>query len=207
MAEGRHIPLRHPLLFGGISDQPASVRHPSQVEDAENVVFSVAHGATKRPGTEYVATISTLPNALGSGSAAPAADGGGPAACVPGNHASSYTVGYGITGTDPVGAAISHTSQTKTVTQHSGLCLWSGAGTKVSTLTPYILLGLDTVEKLWYACFLLVPDTPIDTTSLHGNSLNVSASTDDPDDGSYPNTSQFGAAGNYLLTVSNITVS
>jgi hypothetical protein len=206
MAEARHIPLRLPLLYGGISNQPPHVRHPSQVEDAENFVFQVAHGATKRPGSEFIAAITSLPNALGSGSTAPAADGGAPASCTSGDHATSYTVGYDIIGTDPDGGAISHTSLTTAVGQHTSLCEWSAQGTKRSTLTPNILLILDTVEKLWALCFLMVPDDeqPI---ALFGNSLNTRNPSADPDVGSYANTGNFGnSATTFLLDIRNITV-
>jgi hypothetical protein len=208
MAEARHIPLRLPLLFGGISNQPPHVRHPSQVEDAENFVFQVAHGATKRPGSEFVATITDLPNALGSGSAVPAADGNGPASCVSGAWNSTYSIAYDITGTDPDGGSISHTSQSATVAQHTSKCLWSVTGTKRSTLTPYILVGLDTTERLWFATFLMVPDSPVNSTALYGNSLNVTDTGPvDGVAGRYPNTGNFGATGNYILDIRNIRVS
>lgn len=43
-------------LHGGISKQPAHLRHANQVEDAKNAVFSVVDGVSKRPGTVYVTT-------------------------------------------------------------------------------------------------------------------------------------------------------
>ena len=46
--------IRIPSLAGGVSRQPPHVRFPEQVEDAENVRFSVVDGASKRPPTEYV---------------------------------------------------------------------------------------------------------------------------------------------------------
>lgn len=46
--------VRIPSLAGGISRQPAHVRFPEQVEDAENIRFSVVDGASKRPPTEYI---------------------------------------------------------------------------------------------------------------------------------------------------------
>jgi len=42
-------------LHGGISHQPADLRHPNQVESASNAVFNVVDGTSKRPGTVYVA--------------------------------------------------------------------------------------------------------------------------------------------------------
>lgn len=44
-------------LAGGISKQPAHMRFPNQVEDANNAVFSLADGASKRPGSIYVKKI------------------------------------------------------------------------------------------------------------------------------------------------------
>lgn len=51
-----------PSLYGGISRQPASIRHPHQVEDALNTMFSVVDGASKRPGTHFDRAISGLPD-------------------------------------------------------------------------------------------------------------------------------------------------
>lgn len=42
------------MLAGGISRQPADVRFPGQVEDADNVAFNVRDGASKRPGTCFI---------------------------------------------------------------------------------------------------------------------------------------------------------
>ena len=61
MAKGERV-IRIPALFGGISQQPASVRHSNQVEDAINAVFSVADGVSKRPGSNYVAQATGLTN-------------------------------------------------------------------------------------------------------------------------------------------------
>ncbi len=47
-------------LFGGISRQAPGARHDNQVQDAENILFSVAHGATKRPGTVLGFSITDL---------------------------------------------------------------------------------------------------------------------------------------------------
>lgn len=49
-----------PALHGGISHQRDHIKFPTQVDDAENVVFSVAEGAIKRPGTRFVKEISGL---------------------------------------------------------------------------------------------------------------------------------------------------
>lgn len=49
-----------PSLYGGISKQPAHLRHPSQVEDAINSDFSPAYGAFTRSGTKLVANLGTL---------------------------------------------------------------------------------------------------------------------------------------------------
>lgn len=51
MAERR---IKIPSLAGGISRQPAHMRFPGQVEDADNANFSVVDGLHKRPGTCFV---------------------------------------------------------------------------------------------------------------------------------------------------------
>ena len=48
-----------PSLYGGISKQPAHLRHPSQVEEAINSDFSPAYGAFTRSGTKLVANLGT----------------------------------------------------------------------------------------------------------------------------------------------------
>ena len=50
-------------LSGGISHQPAHVRHPTQVEDATNAVFSVVDGVSKRPGAEYLCVLADMATA------------------------------------------------------------------------------------------------------------------------------------------------
>jgi hypothetical protein len=47
------LDLHAQQLAGGISQQPAHLRFPGQVQDAENVDFSVADGIRKRPGTSF----------------------------------------------------------------------------------------------------------------------------------------------------------
>jgi hypothetical protein len=47
-----------PNLFNGVSQQPASLRNPSQAELVENAYPSIALGLGKRPPTEHVAQIS-----------------------------------------------------------------------------------------------------------------------------------------------------
>ena len=43
-------------MYQGVSRQPSTVRLPGQVEDAENVMFSVVSGGfSKRPGTQFFA--------------------------------------------------------------------------------------------------------------------------------------------------------
>jgi len=39
-------------LAGGISKRPPHLRTPGQLEDAQNLVFSVVDGINKRPGTK-----------------------------------------------------------------------------------------------------------------------------------------------------------
>jgi len=46
-----------PSLFNGVSQQPATLRLPSQCEEAINCSFSVLDGFSKRPPTEHVAVI------------------------------------------------------------------------------------------------------------------------------------------------------
>jgi hypothetical protein len=63
MAETPNATIRLPLLFGGMSNQPAHIRSLNQVAKAENAVFSVVDGASKRPGTQWIAEVGTLPDA------------------------------------------------------------------------------------------------------------------------------------------------
>lgn len=52
-------------LFQGVSRQPATVRLPGQVEEADNVVFSVVTGGfERRPGTEHVAPLDFLSSSV-----------------------------------------------------------------------------------------------------------------------------------------------
>lgn len=51
-----------PSLIGGVSQQPSSLRHPSQVEAMENCVPSVAVGVRKRTGTQHIAKLDTRSN-------------------------------------------------------------------------------------------------------------------------------------------------
>ncbi len=46
-----------------MSHQPPHIRSANQVQDAENAVFSVVDGVSKRPGTQWIANITPLPNA------------------------------------------------------------------------------------------------------------------------------------------------
>jgi hypothetical protein len=49
-------------MYQGVSRQPDTVRLPGQVEEAENVLFSVVSGGfTKRPGTQFVADVQLDP--------------------------------------------------------------------------------------------------------------------------------------------------
>jgi hypothetical protein len=54
------IQVERPALFGGISTQPPHLRQPGQVEDAENVAFSVQFGAMKRNGTKFMVEVGNL---------------------------------------------------------------------------------------------------------------------------------------------------
>lgn len=47
-------------LYGGVSQQAASVRSPNQVEAADNCYFTIAEGASKRPPLETVASLGTV---------------------------------------------------------------------------------------------------------------------------------------------------
>lgn len=48
------------VLTGGVSRQPASQRFVNQVEDAEDVLFSLVNGPTKRPGSAHIKAIDRL---------------------------------------------------------------------------------------------------------------------------------------------------
>lgn len=47
-------------LYGGVSRQAPAIRHLNQVEEADNVLFSVEQGMAKRPGSEMVFAVSSL---------------------------------------------------------------------------------------------------------------------------------------------------
>lgn len=49
-----------PSLYGGVSRQAPAIRHSNQVEEADNVLFSVENGMEKRPGSEMVFAVSDL---------------------------------------------------------------------------------------------------------------------------------------------------
>ena len=49
-----------PFLTHGISTQPAHLRRPDQVEDAENVIFDPSHGARRSAPVEFMARITGL---------------------------------------------------------------------------------------------------------------------------------------------------
>lgn len=53
-----------PNLFNGISQQPPSLRLPSQGESQENSWTTVAEGISKRPPTQYVAKLNALTDPL-----------------------------------------------------------------------------------------------------------------------------------------------
>lgn len=53
----REVRVEVPLLFGGVSQQPASVRFQNQVQDASNIDFAIDRGPIKRPPTKYIATL------------------------------------------------------------------------------------------------------------------------------------------------------
>jgi len=48
-----------PSFVGGVSQQPPSIRHPSQVEKLENMVPSIAAGLRRRAGTKHVSALPT----------------------------------------------------------------------------------------------------------------------------------------------------
>ena len=50
----QHLLSKIPSLINGISKQSPTMRHLTQVENAENVNFSVVDGVSKRHGTETV---------------------------------------------------------------------------------------------------------------------------------------------------------
>ncbi len=52
---------RVPLVFQGISQQPAEVRRSGQVEDAWNVLFSAREGCVERYGSWFVASVPGAP--------------------------------------------------------------------------------------------------------------------------------------------------
>jgi hypothetical protein len=171
--ELEHITLQFPLLFGGISDQPPAVRFRNQLEKADNTIFSVAYGASKRPGTEFVTAVTTLPDSGGSNASdlpsgqfdelAPS-DGQAACSCTPGDYASSYSLGYTLTIKipDPVLCTSTDASQTGvTLTQVADQCLWAGSLPTVTTskgnyIGRALLSLVDQPHCQWFLGFLLV---------------------------------------------------
>lgn len=52
-------------LFNGVSRQPATVRHPNQVEEGDNILPSVVTGGfEKRPASQHIAVVGTLDPAV-----------------------------------------------------------------------------------------------------------------------------------------------
>ncbi len=60
MPKNDELVIRISGLSGGISKQPAHIRHPTQVEAAVNAIFSVIDGMSKRPGTIFVAEVDDM---------------------------------------------------------------------------------------------------------------------------------------------------
>ena len=52
------VRIAQPTLYGGISKQPAHIRHQNQVEDAINATFDIRHGVSKRPPSQLLASLS-----------------------------------------------------------------------------------------------------------------------------------------------------
>lgn len=61
MQEAGPIQVIYPFSLGGISAQPAHLRHENQVADAINAVFSVVDGASKRQGSRWLASLDQSP--------------------------------------------------------------------------------------------------------------------------------------------------
>jgi hypothetical protein len=51
------VRIAQPTLYGGISKQPAHIRHQNQVEDAVNATFDIRHGLSKRPSSQFLASL------------------------------------------------------------------------------------------------------------------------------------------------------
>ena len=51
------IRITTPAPFGGVSRQPPELRHLNQVQDAQDTLFSVVDGFSKRPGSELLTAI------------------------------------------------------------------------------------------------------------------------------------------------------
>lgn len=67
--------IKQPVLFGGISKQPAHLRQPNQCDDASNVSFDASCGAYKRPGSQFLAYLGNVRIIIASESGTPFAAG------------------------------------------------------------------------------------------------------------------------------------
>lgn len=133
--ELQHVSVQFPLLFGGISDQPAIIRFRNQLERADNTTFLALDGASKRPGTQFVSAVTVLPTSGGSGvsdlpslpiSGFEPSGGDAPCSCVPGDFASTYSVAFNLTVkiADSTCTATACNQAAIVVTQVASQCIW-----------------------------------------------------------------------------------
>lgn len=59
--EGNKPPMRVPLIYDGVSGQPAHIRRPQHLQESENILTSVVVGAEQRPPTWIAAHVPSDP--------------------------------------------------------------------------------------------------------------------------------------------------
>ena len=121
--------------MGGISKQPAHLRLPTQVADAENAQFTAAWGISKRPGTRYMTNVGTT------------------RIWFPADITGTFAVGDTITQGGTTGTVISVQQETISTVVNTWLTVQAGSGTFSASGTIFGPSGTGTgvVESQWAA--------------------------------------------------------
>lgn len=134
--------LQIPLLSGGISQQPANVRFPSQVQDASNVDFTVLSGASKRPPTKYVKKITGLTLGNDTRLHAIERDASERYLVIYGDGALRVFTELGVQPPDLLEATVTHSSDATAYLTNGAV----GEHIRLTTIEPYTIVVNTTVE-------------------------------------------------------------
>lgn len=230
----QHVNINIPSLFGGISHQPATIRHPNQVEDALNTVFSVVDGASKRPGSILVTAVNTLPSGVNipssssgtppppvtsSSSGTPPASSSGTAEnegiCVAGDLASTYITALIIQIKDAACADVGSPVAVNVPVQggadpDGNICRWAGkmaSGDATIGVVHVIILGWTAQTGNSHWTMLVFTETG---TAVFGctdqNKASTTKTTGTTPAGSYPDVTCNNCTQTTDLQFSGITV-